>query len=671
MPCEYRDRLREYLIWQSMTDTQCSCFAAAFAADAHLQRPFTSPTKHMPEFERQGSSDWQQSGRPLALEHETERHPVRRTSSSLRRTPPPHQQAQHHRTPPSITGWSPTSAEGSGSRRVKEEPGVPTSAPHARASGDEGRRGSWTGSAPPKSAQGPGPTIGPFPQAPPPSLASAPPLAGGAYPVPPPGPPVPPAAWSSHHPRPRQSVGSAANHLPQQNWLEQYRSQTQAQAAHRPAPYPRRTPPPPGPMPQGVRPIGPPTLLPVAGSAAAAYAPPMTSRPLVQTHRGDGPSRDASGSSTKSNLDGGGTPSSAGPSRTLHAPKSQAVFVTKLYTMLEDPHIRSSGLLRWSDDGMGFICADPTEFARTVLPQFFKHNNWHSFVRQLNMYGFNKQVNDVFQTIQASPEAPIAWEFRHGIFRRGDPSSINRIKRRSVKTAALPPAAYARPQDGIVTIRKYDPSAHPAEGSSSRSASASGAASTSARAYSTTAHYMSHPQPARGAVHAQESAMRFGGPRTHSPLPMANDRQLPPLQVVAPTGAFPPPPPFVHEPLRPLQQLSASRALPVPVPAGSDVRRQVEPAARYASPAPLPRDEPDSASSVNTSHFPVEAIVHHAARIEEAAEDLVNETAAIRSSEPYTRKETFDLIHSLRSHKRENMTGSDGEWGRSKRIVFQ
>ncbi len=44
--------------------------------------------------------------------------------------------------------------------------------------------------------------------------------------------------------------------------------------------------------------------------------------------------------------------------------KTQAVFVNKLYTMLEDPAIQRAGLLRWSDDGMGFICPDPQEFAR-------------------------------------------------------------------------------------------------------------------------------------------------------------------------------------------------------------------------------------------------------------------------------------------------------------------
>jgi hypothetical protein len=32
--------------------------------------------------------------------------------------------------------------------------------------------------------------------------------------------------------------------------------------------------------------------------------------------------------------------------------------------MLEDPAIARTGLLKWSADGAGFVCTDPTEFAR-------------------------------------------------------------------------------------------------------------------------------------------------------------------------------------------------------------------------------------------------------------------------------------------------------------------
>ncbi|OCF38148.1 hypothetical protein I316_00372 [Kwoniella heveanensis BCC8398] len=105
-------------------------------------------------------------------------------------------------------------------------------------------------------------------------------------------------------------------------------------------------------------------------------------------------------------------------------PKTQAAFVGKLYSMLEDDDIVKTGLIYWSAEGSTFTCPNPTEFSKTVLPRFFKHNNWQSFVRQLNMYSL---VNDIYST----STDPQAWEFRHSLFRRGEPHLLASIKRKS------------------------------------------------------------------------------------------------------------------------------------------------------------------------------------------------------------------------------------------------
>jgi hypothetical protein len=81
------------------------------------------------------------------------------------------------------------------------------------------------------------------------------------------------------------------------------------------------------------------------------------------------------------------------------------------------------------------------------------------------MYGFNKQVNDVFQTLSQPADQPVAWEFRHSIFRRGDPTCVQRIKRRSVKSNStahrdLASSQIARPA-GLPTATPITPVIYP------------------------------------------------------------------------------------------------------------------------------------------------------------------------------------------------------------------
>ncbi|KAL1953044.1 hypothetical protein VTO42DRAFT_3737 [Malbranchea cinnamomea] len=98
-------------------------------------------------------------------------------------------------------------------------------------------------------------------------------------------------------------------------------------------------------------------------------------------------------------------------------------FVQKLSSFLDES--KNTDLIRWSDDGNSFIVLDEEEFAKTLIPELFKHNNYASFVRQLNMYGFHKKVGLSDNSMRASErknKSPS--EYSNPYFRRGHPELL-------------------------------------------------------------------------------------------------------------------------------------------------------------------------------------------------------------------------------------------------------
>lgn len=59
-------------------------------------------------------------------------------------------------------------------------------------------------------------------------------------------------------------------------------------------------------------------------------------------------------------------------------------FLSKTFDLVDEPSL--DPVISWGSRGESFVVWDPVEFSRTVLPRNFKHNNFSSFVRQLNTY---------------------------------------------------------------------------------------------------------------------------------------------------------------------------------------------------------------------------------------------------------------------------------------------
>ncbi|CAK55737.1 unnamed protein product (macronuclear) [Paramecium tetraurelia] len=85
----------------------------------------------------------------------------------------------------------------------------------------------------------------------------------------------------------------------------------------------------------------------------------------------------------------------------------------------------SEDIISWTNQGTAFIVYNQDLLEKNVLQNYFKHSNYSSFVRQLNLYNFKKvKSNEGFI-------------FRNNFFRKGTKSMLQLIKKRNQEDSAI------------------------------------------------------------------------------------------------------------------------------------------------------------------------------------------------------------------------------------------
>ncbi|KAA8515264.1 hypothetical protein F0562_018506 [Nyssa sinensis] len=125
------------------------------------------------------------------------------------------------------------------------------------------------------------------------------------------------------------------------------------------------------------------------------------------------------------------------------SPRSRcpAPFLSKTYDLLEEEDeidrrsealdngstesVSRRRIVSWNAEGNGFVVWSPAEFSELMLPRYFKHNNFSSFIRQLNTYGFKKTASK-------------RWEFQHEKFQKGCRNLLMEITRKKCEPSPFP-----------------------------------------------------------------------------------------------------------------------------------------------------------------------------------------------------------------------------------------
>mmetsp|Transcript_11072 Transcript_11072/g.16618 ORF Transcript_11072/g.16618 Transcript_11072/m.16618 type:complete len:714 (-) Transcript_11072:226-2367(-) len=91
-------------------------------------------------------------------------------------------------------------------------------------------------------------------------------------------------------------------------------------------------------------------------------------------------------------------------------------FPSKLHDILSREDLQS--YIAWSPSGKEWRVLKPNTFAKDVIPQYFQHDQYNSFMRQVNAWGF-KRINN----------GPTANYYTHELFARDRPDLCQQMRR--------------------------------------------------------------------------------------------------------------------------------------------------------------------------------------------------------------------------------------------------
>jgi len=150
----------------------------------------------------------------------------------------------------------------------------------------------------------------------------------------------------------------------------------------------------------------------------------LSSHPTLSNAKGNEPTIDSSNMMATTIP----SPSSQLQKKPNGGTSKSRLFLPSLYQMVNNDDAVHRSCISWSSDGKTFWVSNVEEFSRMILPMYFRHNNYASFVRQLNMYGFQRSTETKGKVEQGTSMVEL---FSHEFFVKGQEHLLQNIHRKT------------------------------------------------------------------------------------------------------------------------------------------------------------------------------------------------------------------------------------------------